>query len=121
MQFTLKDGKVYVGWIVWLPLDPRAHDAYVTLLPYASGYRDPTTKTMKLSTRYSPIYERDDTNLDDFIKLMPVANIEFASIYREEVFQEFNKRRRKRSVNVVAEGRVQRPPRSEPPVDDRNR
>lgn len=36
---TLDTGKVYAGWLDWMPPNPGAADAYIRVLPTMSGYR----------------------------------------------------------------------------------
>lgn len=53
VQITLKNDKVYVGWVQFLP-KPQA-SPYVTILPVLSGYRD-KKKSLHITTTYTEIY-----------------------------------------------------------------
>jgi len=56
---TLKSNKVYVGkpyLLLWD--DPTQALTFIKILPIKSGYRDPTTKKVTLSTRYHEIVDR---------------------------------------------------------------
>ncbi len=92
VQVTLKDGKVYVGWVDRLPPDPASPDAYLQLLPITSGYRDKDTKTITFTTHYDQIYEQEDVEPSDFMKVVPIANIDSAGHFREDVYLHFVKR-----------------------------
>jgi len=89
LQLTLKDGKVYVGYIASVPQDPAAPDAYVRVLPTKSGYRDSNTKKVTFTTFYEEAYLGDNADADDFVKVVPVTNIDSASIFREDVYRKF--------------------------------
>jgi hypothetical protein len=59
LMVTLKSNKVYVGkpyLLLWD--DPTQALTFIKILPIKSGYRDPTTKKVTLSTRYNEIVDR---------------------------------------------------------------
>jgi hypothetical protein len=92
IQLTLRDGKVYVGWIVDLPPDPASSDAYLNFLPSASGYRDGKTKKVTFTTSYVEIYESEEVDAEEeFTKVIPISNIESAGRFREDVYLRFQK------------------------------
>ncbi|HEX8452047.1 MAG TPA: hypothetical protein VF647_08120 [Longimicrobium sp.] len=53
---TLKNGKVYIGWVLQ-NFDPAYERKYLRLLPSDSGYRDPATHELNLTTHYSPVLQ----------------------------------------------------------------
>lgn len=54
--FTLKNGKVYIGWIAGT-VNPNTPKDMVRILPFISGYRENETHTLKLTTFYHDKYE----------------------------------------------------------------
>ena len=54
---TLENRKVYIGWPVFTP-DPRRNTEDFRILPDASGYRADDTLTVKITTEYSPVYNK---------------------------------------------------------------
>jgi hypothetical protein len=70
IMLTLKSHKVYVGKPYLLPWeDPTTELTYVKILVSQSGYRDPLTKKVNLTTRYSELsdnlVELDDERSDN--------------------------------------------------------
>jgi len=55
VQITLKNDKVYVGFIA--EVDEPQKTNYISILPLASGYREPKTKLMELTTPYDESME----------------------------------------------------------------
>jgi len=53
IQITLKNDKVYVGWVELLP--KPSHSTFIRLVPVLSGYRD-HTKRFHVTTNYSYVY-----------------------------------------------------------------
>lgn len=87
VSVTLNSGKVYVGIITCG--GQHAYDRqFLRLWPMASGYRDPETKEMVLTTYYAPVYKRlylDEQGApiapEDFEVVIPSDSIEIASIF----------------------------------------
>jgi len=92
---TMKDGKVYVGWvIISLGLNPKTR--HVRLLPSLSGYRERDSRKTVFTTNYGHIYDRITTGGDavlerftakDFQVVLPLENIESARLFDFEVYQ----------------------------------
>lgn len=61
---TLKNGKVYIGWVLQ-NFDPAYERKYLRLLPSDSGYRDPATHELNLTTHYSPVLQDVIRRLDE--------------------------------------------------------
>jgi len=99
-MLTLKDGKVYVGYIRENSLHRRSTGDYIRLIPTVSGYRDPITKEVKFSTSYIGTYlelGKPDSKLshikfDDFAKLIPIAEVEIAGIFDPVAYETFEPR-----------------------------
>src|SRR5690606_32532825 len=51
LSFTLKNGKVYIGWLA--ALQPPGASQRIAILPLMSGYRRSEDKTVTISTYYS--------------------------------------------------------------------
>lgn len=54
IQVTLKNDKVYVGICGRIPVPDKT--TYIDLIPFFSGYRDPTTKNITFTTDYLDVY-----------------------------------------------------------------
>jgi hypothetical protein len=55
IQITLKNDKVYIGWVKVLP--KPSHCPYVQIIPLFSGYRD-AQKELTITTDYSRVYSQ---------------------------------------------------------------
>ncbi len=82
LSLSLKNGKVYVGWLA--ALQAPGNSQRIAVLPLMSGYRKSEDKTVVISTYYSGTYEkmlsaRDSgysfRSIDDFAIVLPVAEI----------------------------------------------
>ena len=96
----LKSGKVYVGLVVQLPANLEGRNPWLTIVPYFSGYRDPQTKKMRLTTNYVDIIEKYFGNSEDTGEPMNIAeemfnrtirtdDIEICGIFDPEVWESF--------------------------------
>jgi hypothetical protein len=56
IQISLKNEKVYVGWVTTLPI-PQ-HSSYIRFSPAVSGYRDKETKRITFTDSYIEAYDR---------------------------------------------------------------
>lgn len=92
LMLTLKNRKLYVGYVsisVNLGLNPP----YITLVPTLSGYRDPRTLRVVMTTAYDRIYtaiaNREpgyrDLKVKDFVIAIPTAEIETATPFLRHV------------------------------------
>lgn len=93
LQITLKNEKVYIGWVETLPKPSQC--PYVKIIPLFSGYRD-TNKELKITTDYSQVYS-------DYIKkgkILAIADLEMnlvifvneiisAARFDFEIFEQF--------------------------------
>jgi hypothetical protein len=95
LQMTLKNGKVYVGWVQFLP-KPQA-SPYVTIIPVLSGYRD-EKQHLHITTTYIEIYAQymregliqGVEDLDVFL-VIQVDEILTATRFDFEMFEKFEK------------------------------
>lgn len=115
---TVKNGKLYVGYII-SNLNPAFPMETLGMIPMMSGYRDDETKTAKFTTLYTEAYDkiqrdieirvrqevlaaqineeqleeriRDavDEELDDFKIVIPVTEIQSASIFKLDTYNKY--------------------------------
>ena len=96
LEISLNSNKCYIGYVVESPVQtPYAiHDAAcTTILPTASGYREPKTRELILTTWYSDFLASnlDDQNLDDFTIVIPVSEILSARVFNFEIYEKYFK------------------------------
>lgn len=94
LMVTTKSNKVYIGFIN--KLSEPLGEAYVTILPNFSGYRDKETLKLELTTTYTDIiekYVKENRESEIGQKLgviLPVSEILIASKFDNEIFGRFN-------------------------------
>jgi len=107
VQITLKNDKVYVGWVEVLP-KPQV-SPYVTILPVLSGYRD-EKKNLHITTSYLTVYA-------DYIKqgqikavedldihlVVQVDEIITATRFDYEVFEKFERAKIQENPTVISQ------------------
>jgi hypothetical protein len=87
ISVTLNNRKWYVGYVSRVPsLSPR--EAYVSILPVMSGFRNPETLEMEATTDYVPIYE-SGVDKNKFVVIVPIAAIASASLFDDEIYVRF--------------------------------
>ena len=92
VMLTLVDGKVYCGYIDWIPADPGAVDAYLEIQPVFSGYREKDSRKVLLPINYAPFYsELPRSEWVQFKKVIPISNITTAGEFDPERFDSFGK------------------------------
>lgn len=99
VQITLKDGKVYVGWVLSIPPQLDRTDTHIELLPVSSGYREPDTKEYVPKTFYENVYEHyrnqpdsadgERIDLDDFKKVLPLSEILIVGKFKADAYLRF--------------------------------
>lgn len=94
VALSMKSGKVYVGFPTD-NIDPAYDRKYVYLLPVSSGYRDPETQTMVLTTGYEEVYlQLADGDIDfdpeSFKIVLPVSEINSANWFDPRAYRLFN-------------------------------
>ncbi|WP_312312225.1 hypothetical protein [Empedobacter brevis] len=92
-QFSLKNGKVYIGFCTGTPI-PGMNN-FIKVIPFYSGYRNKETHNIEITTEYVEVID----NLlkeDDYDKIL-LLGISFKkdeilsfSIYHPEIFKKFN-------------------------------
>lgn len=92
IQVTLKNNKVYVGFVTEL-YEPKKAD-YVTIFPIISGYRKPVNKIIKFTTLYREvfkIFEKEEKNLvpKDLKIIIKKDEILTATIFYPEIYDKF--------------------------------
>jgi hypothetical protein len=111
IAITLTSGKVYIGFVVG-SFDPVYDRKYIVLLPTISGYRDPPSHTLILTTDYTAVYqqliEEDESRLiravDDFQLVMPVSEILSANLFDWRVYDRFNPHKSDKDLKQPAIG-----------------
>lgn len=91
VSITLKNEKVYIGWPLWTP-EPRGETRDLAIMPAFSGFRDPRSKQLTLSTQYLPIYDQIldgslEMEADDFQIILPVEEIRTANFFSLDLDQ----------------------------------
>lgn len=90
VAITLKNGKFYIGFVLQ-NFDPAYERKYVRVLPTDSGYRDPDTHKVVLTTKYSPVLEEVARRLDeletDMQSVQPPVVVERPRLIEPEDFQ----------------------------------
>ncbi|HST07359.1 MAG TPA: hypothetical protein VLJ83_04270 [Gemmatimonadaceae bacterium] len=97
VALTLKSGKVYIGFVVG-SFDPVYERKYIVMLPTISGYRNPPSQNLILTTDYTAVYQQliadDESRLvravDDFQLVVPVSEILSANLFDWHVYDRFN-------------------------------
>lgn len=101
---SMKDGKVYIGYIQELPSNPEDRNSYFEILPVHSGYRDKDTRQMKLTTFYESAYEELVNSKADeeawllFLKVLKIDDIQSAGRFDPEAYVKFREEQRPQST-----------------------
>jgi hypothetical protein len=111
LSISMKDGKVYIGYIQELPPNPEDRNSYFEILPVHSGYRDKDTREMKLTTFYENAYERlvesgaDEEDWIVFLKVLKIDDILSAGRFDPEVYVKFNEKPSDQDESEIADDR----------------
>lgn len=97
VAITLKGRKIYVGFIVRV-FDPAYERKYISILPVVSGYRDEEKLNVVFDTDYANTYQemiareasRIINGVEDFQVILPVAEIQSASLFDWDAYYIFN-------------------------------
>jgi len=97
VSLTLKNGKVYVGFVV-RTFDPAYDRKYIIVLPTMSGYRTEPTHEVKFTTDYTRVYQalmREDQSrlvrgVNDFQVVVPVSEVLSANLFDWDAYSRFN-------------------------------
>ena len=87
---TLSSGKFYTGYVT-ASFDPSYDRKYMRLLPMLSGYRNPETKAVVVTTSYVKAYRALGTENpgDQFELVIPIASILSANLFDPDLFKMF--------------------------------
>lgn len=85
---TLKNKKVYIGFVVQTP-GLRPGEQYISILPLASGYRESDTLDLVLTQDYTRVYDRTDIVPSEFAVTFPLSEIESASLFNPAAYPLF--------------------------------
>lgn len=100
VQLTLRDGKVYVGWVRNIPPKLHESDTYLEILPVSSGYRRAETKEYVSVTFYDLVYQQyaeaanpneSGVDLSAFTKIIPISEIVVAGKFSDDAYLKFLK------------------------------
>ena len=90
VSFTMKNGKVYVGWPVSLPRPSRG--SYLSVLPLFSGYRNDEHDVI-FTTEYWDIYQQRRDGESDrykgFLLVLSTEEIVSASLFDLDIYDRF--------------------------------
>ena len=95
LSISMKDGKVYIGYIQELPPNPEDRNSYFEILPVQSGYRDKDSREMKLTTFYGEAYEQlvqakaSAERWLVFLKVLKIDDIVSAGRFDPEAYVKF--------------------------------
>jgi hypothetical protein len=91
VMITLKDRKVYVGF-VWELTELRPEHEFIAVLPLVTGHRDPADLKVKLHTAY-PDYTKleDGLTSEDFLVSIPLDQIQSAHLFDPKVYERYFK------------------------------
>lgn len=99
VQITLKDGKVYVGFLLDMPAPKaRANGDFIEFVPLRSGYREQPGKRIITTTNYAKVIKRMtdeakkspdfraalDSPLASMTKVVPISEVLTASRFSEK-------------------------------------
>lgn len=91
---TLSSGKVYIGYVTG-SFDHAYDRRYMRLWPTLSGYRDPVTQEMRLTTLYAEYYETLEDEkaslAESFQVVVPISSIVSANLFDPDVFGAFER------------------------------
>lgn len=96
LSVTMKNGKVYIGFVT-SNFNPAYDRKYITILPMGSGYRDPTTQVLTINTDYAAVYQQIIrannefviSGVDDFMITLPVSEIISANLFDPDAYERF--------------------------------
>lgn len=106
IQLTLSNHKVYIGFCEETPIPQKTN--YISISPILSGYRDPKTKKLTITTDYFEVVEEfiKDIEKKEQVELEKITlntdvvikqdEIITAGIYEQEIFDKFNKKTKRK-------------------------
>jgi hypothetical protein len=88
VAIVLDNRKVYIGFVAAAP-NLESHDAFFSITPFFSGYRDTTTMDLVLTVDYLRVYEREHLAPEDFNVTVPIASVRMASFFDQSAYPAF--------------------------------
>jgi hypothetical protein len=88
VSVTLDNRKCYVGIIVDAP-NLEAHDAFLSLVPWFSGFRDKDTLGLVFGVDYLRVYDAQHLDPYQFRVVVPISNIRMISFFDPSVYPAF--------------------------------
>ncbi|MGB5930563.1 MAG: hypothetical protein WBH03_20445 [Cyclobacteriaceae bacterium] len=96
LQFTLDNGKFYIGWVKELPV-PHVSN-YTRIIPAFSGYRNEETRRLIFTTQYLSVYseyllEGKIRNISDIRSdlVIDISNLVSVGYFDLEMYKRFNR------------------------------
>jgi len=94
LQVTLKNNKVYVGFVEYIP--PPKESNYLKIIPLISGFRNNDTKELEFTTDYYNailLYQSEESKYDNFQMDITLKQDEIltANIFDFDVYKAFYK------------------------------
>ncbi|MEQ9440210.1 MAG: hypothetical protein RIG62_14245 [Cyclobacteriaceae bacterium] len=91
ISFTMKSGKVYIGWPLSLPRPSSG--SYLSVLPLISGYRNETQEII-FTTEYWDLYqerqqEGEGNIYEGFLLVLAVDEVTHASLFDFDIYERF--------------------------------
>ena len=87
VMLSMKDRKVYVGWLEWVPPLRADTSPYIKIVPAWSGYRDAQTMRIVTTEQYEEaLFHNPDAPRG---KILAIGDISNASLYDPDVYASF--------------------------------
>ena len=93
---TLLNHKVYIGIVANL-YSITEQENFIEIIPLISGYRDPLTKKLNLTTSYLDVLLSGHLEIDDFAIVIPTTQILSANIFDIKLYDKHFKEEQKES------------------------
>lgn len=101
-MLSMKDRKVYVGLVLRSP-NLQPHGQYVPVLPFFSGFRSPDALEVDLDREYPfdrYFSEKSLLDQEDFIVVLPVAEIASARLFEQDVYEQYFQSKRESAASA---------------------
>ena len=108
VEMSLRSGKSYIGFALDSGIT-RQGEADVSLVPFASGYRDKDTQELEVTTNYSPVIEEyigqsSDIGDEDFRIVIPISEVVSVRFFFPEAYKRFQSAKFIENVHQVIAG-----------------
>lgn len=88
VSLTLNNRKTYVGWVIESP-GLTTTDAFLSIIPIFSGYRDKDTLELAFTTDYLSLYDNGQVKAEDFCVVIPVPSITMIGFFDYSIYPAF--------------------------------